>query len=328
MSVEKDKSITRFKLYLSIIIVALIAVGTAAILTGIYQKPQIVWGLQFGLLAITILIFLAIATVVSKIVHKLNQIEENTQMLEKIIGTLEKNRNMLLQINQSTHLSEDVKAITFRDSERQSLREAVFDRLQQKDFDNTYEIIDQISTSTKYKKLAQQLKIETDRYRDATDKERINQVINHIEKLLDNNQWAKASMQIETLIRSEPKSLEAKNMRRKLIDKKLERKKILLSAWDDAVKREDTDRSLEILKELDMYLTPNEGIALQEAARDIFKNKLHSLGVQFSMAVSEREWSKALDSAEQIVRDFPNSKMAEEIREKIEVLHSKVNAKK
>ena len=41
-------------------------------------------------------------------------------------------------------------------------------------------------------------------------------------------------------------------MRQQLIDRKGERKKILLAAWDDAVQQQDTDRSLEILKELDI----------------------------------------------------------------------------
>jgi hypothetical protein len=113
-------------------------------------------------------------------------------------------------------------------------------------------------------------------------------------------------------------------MRQKLLDKKQERKKILLTTWDDAVKRQDTDRSLEILRELDLYLTPNEGLALQEAARDVFRNKLHNLGVQFSLAVSEKRWSKAVETGRQITHDFPNSRMAEEIREKWDVLKQKV----
>ncbi|MHC5062248.1 MAG: hypothetical protein ACYTFK_14420, partial [Planctomycetota bacterium] len=106
-------------------------------------------------------------------------------------------------------------------------------------------------------------------------------------------------------------------------DKKHARKKILLNAWDDAVQRKATDRSLEILKELDQYLTPNEGLALQETAKDVFKNKLHSLGMQFSTAVSTKSWPKALELGRQISKDFPNSTIAEEIREKMDFLRQK-----
>ena len=129
---------------------------------------------------------------------------------------------------------------------------------------------------------------------------------------------------IEKLASEEPEKDMVKILRQKMLEKKEERKKILLNAWDDAVKRQATDRSLEILRELDSYLTPNEGLALQEAARDIFRSKLHTLGVQFSLAVSERQWSRALETGKQIIRDFPNSRMAGEIREKIDVLKQNV----
>ncbi len=112
-------------------------------------------------------------------------------------------------------------------------------------------------------------------------------------------------------------------MRQKLLDKKNERKKVLLAAWDNAINRQDTERSLEILRELDQYLTPNEGLALQEAARDVFKNKLHSLGVQFSLQVSEKRWDKAIQTGQQIIRAFPNSRMSGEIRASMDALKRK-----
>jgi hypothetical protein len=262
--------------------------------------------------------------ILSKTFKILNSLAENGAKLEKITETLEKNRSVLTQINQNTRLSEAAKAIAFRDADMQSLREAVFDKLQQQDFDTTYEIIDEIARRVEYKGLAEQLRTQANNYRDATDAERVNQVIAHIEKLFESSQWAKSSAQIERLIRDFPKSENAKAMRQKLLDKKEERKKILLNAWDDAIKRQATDRSLEILRELDLYLTPNEGLALQEAAKDVFRNKLHNLGVQFSLAVSGKQWEKAIEAGEQIIRDFPNSRMAEEIHEKWDILKQKI----
>ena len=144
------------------------------------------------------------------------------------------------------------------------------------------------------------------------------------ERLLDNCHWVRASAQIEGLIKAYPDYEKAKLMRQILLDKKQQRKKILLAAWDDAVRQQETDRSLEILKELDLYLTPNEGLALQEAARDIFRTKLHNLGVQFSIAVTEKQWSGALNVGQQIIKEFPNSKMSKEIRGKMDVLQQNV----
>ncbi len=325
MGLGKYRPLWQFKWQFIIIYIALIAIVLLAVLAGIFLPPQqgdqilqLVWLLAALVLLVTVILIL------SKTLKILGSLAENGAKLEKVAETLEKNRSVLTQINQNTRLSEAAKAIAFRDADMQSLREAVFDKLQQQDFNTAYEIIDEVARHIEYQSLAEQLRTQANNYRDATDAERVNQVIAHIEKLFESSQWAKASTQIERLIRDFPKSEKAKAMRQKLLDKKEERKKILLNAWDDAVKRQATDRSLEILRELDLYLTPNEGLALQEAARDVFRNKLHNLGVQFSLAVSGKQWEKAIETGEQIIGDFPNSRMAEEIHEKWDILKQKV----
>jgi len=324
MGLGKDRPLWRFKWQFVIICIVLIAVVLLAVFTNVFQTPgkgqmpQLVWLLAALALLATVILIL------SKTFKILDSLSESGAKLDKVTETLEKNRSVLTQISQNTRLSEAAKAIAFRDADMQSLREAVFDKLQQQDFDATYEIIDEIARHVEYTSLAELLRTQANNYRDATDAERENQVIAHIEKLFENSMWAKASAQIERLIRDFPKSEKAKAMRQKLLDKKEERKKILLNAWDDAVKRQATDRGLEILRELDLYLTPNEGLALQEAAKDVFRNKLHNLGVQFSLAVSEKQWAKALEAGMEITRDFPNSRMAEEIHEKWDILKQKV----
>jgi len=44
----------------------------------------------------------------------------------------------------------------------------------------------------------------------------------------------------------------------------------------------------------------------------------------FRLAVSGKLWDKAMETGNEIMCDFPNSQMAEEIREKIEILKQKV----
>jgi outer membrane protein assembly factor BamD (BamD/ComL family) len=172
--------------------------------------------------------------------------------------------------------------------------------------------------------LADELRVQADKHRNTVRNNRIEEIISQIDELLDQHQWSKASVQIEGLINAFPDSEHARAMRQRLYNKKEKLKKELLSQWDAAVQRQDTDKSLNILKELDHYLTPNEALALQEAAKDVFRTKLHNLGVRFSMAVSDRNWTEALDVGQQIIADFPNSRMSEEIRAKLDVLKQNV----
>ncbi|MFH1370930.1 MAG: hypothetical protein ABII09_06555 [Planctomycetota bacterium] len=327
MDFGKGGPMGRFIKYLLITYGVIVAVVLLVFFTDVLKTkqdnelPPIIWLLAAFLLMVTLIIILATS------LKTLDVLNDSSSKLDKVSGELEKMRQILNQVNQSTRLSETARAIAFRDSDMQTLRDAVFDKLQQKDFEGAYEIIDEIAHRTGYRKLAEQLHVQADKYRDATDVERMNQSIAHIEKHLEDHQWAKASAQIELLIKEYPANEKALSMRQGLAEKKEERKKVLLNAWDDAVKRQATDRSLEILRELDQYLTPNEGLALQEGARDVFRTKLHNLGVQFSLAVSGKQWARALETGTEIIRDFPNSRMAEEIREKINALKTHAQQK-
>jgi len=320
MKSGKAQRLWQLKSSIIIVYIALIVLALLAAFTNVLHAasdlaiPSFVW-----LLAVLVLL-LGMIALLSKVFTISEYIEASDEKLEKIAETLEKNRAAVAQVINNTRLTEVAKSIAFREADRQTLREAVFDKLQQQDFDTTSEIIDEIATRPEYRELAEQLRAEANQYRHATDQERANQVIVYIERLFDSYQWAKASIQTERLIKDYPDSEQALQMRQMLTEKKQERKKILLTAWDDAVKRQSTDRSLEILSELDHYLTPNEGLALQEAARDVFRTKLHNLGVQFSIAVSGRQWDSAMQIGQNIMKGFPNSRMAEEIREKWDIL--------
>ncbi len=322
MDSQKDSQLWQFKWHIVVICVALGIVLFLAVFTRLFENTV---ALRDSVFLLGSLIFLgALLAVLSRTTGIVNTLRDNSTKIEEATKALEHIRDGLMQINQSTRVSETVKAIAFREDDQQSLRNVVFERLKQNDFDGAYEIVDEIRNHAGYRAFASELRQEVDKYRNATEEERIDQSIAHIETLLKSCQWLKASVQIETSIRTHPQSEKARAMRQQLIDRKDERKKILLAAWDDAVQQQETDRSLEILKELDMYLTVNEGLALQEAAKDAFKTKLHNLGVQFAMAVSDKQWATALDIGQQIVRDFPNSRMAEEIQTKLDVLRQNV----
>ena len=98
--------------------------------------------------------------------------------------------------------------------------------------------------------------------------------------------------------------MQATNLPGLLEDRRLEHKKYLLQQWDQAVNRNQIDQGIEILRELDQYLTANEVAALEESARGVFRAKLHNLGVRFSLLVAEKQWTGALDVGEEIGRDI------------------------
>jgi hypothetical protein len=322
MDSGKESQVRQYKWHIAIIIVVVGAVIAVSVFTRLLEKIESVW--LFALVAGGLIFLIALLVMLSRVSRIASTLNENSARLEEASKALEGIRDGLLQINHTTRISEAAKAIAFREDDKRSLRETVFERLKQNDFNGAYEIVDEIENHSSYRLLAEELRRQVDNYRNASQEERIDQAIAQVEKLFDACQWVKASLQIESLIRANTTSEKLKALRQKLVERKEERKRILLAAWDDAVTRQETDRSLEILRELDMYLTPNEALALQEAAKDVFRTKLHNLGVQFALAVSDKHWSNALEIGQQIVRDFPNSRMSVEIREKLHVLRQNV----
>ncbi|MEN6306857.1 MAG: hypothetical protein ABFD91_03800 [Anaerohalosphaeraceae bacterium] len=249
--------------------------------------------------------------------------KENGIKLDNQAELIARNNNLLTQLNKASHLSDTAKEIAFQDIEQLELGEAALTKLHQHDFDATLSMIEAMEQSPRYKQLGTKLQKMTEKYRTSTEEGRVQQIIMHIEELIDQARWAQAATQIETLIKVFPYSEKAKTMNSHLRERKDMRKGELLCEWDKAVQAKDTELSLAILKELDQYLTPAEALALQESASSVFKTKLHNLGVQFTMAVTERNWISALETGKDIVQNFPNSRMAAEIRSKLDILQDR-----
>src|SRR4028119_1931189 len=117
-----------------------------------------------------------------------------------------------------------------------------------------------------------------------------------------------------------PDNEQVKNLPNEIDQRRQAHKKQLVDSWNDAVARHDVDGSIEILKQLDMYLTPAEAEGLQETARGVFKEKLNLLSKHFADAVRDHRWAEAVRVGDTISREFPNTRIAQEVREKMDAL--------
>jgi hypothetical protein len=65
---------------------------------------------------------------------------------------------------------------------------------------------------------------------------------------------------------------------------------------------------------------------MQETARSVFKEKLNNMGKQFGQAVQEHRWVDAIRVGEAVIREFPNSRIAQEVRENMDSLRQRAAA--
>ncbi len=220
-------------------------------------------------------------------------------------------------------LSDQAKSLVFREGEIEAFQEAIHADLISQDYKSAERLIESIETKFGYVEEAARLRSEVEATRKATLDEKIDAAIGRIMKATERLDWARASREAKRLMQLFPDNPKVASLTERIQTAQMQRKRDLLQSYGEAVRKNDVDVSIKMLKELDMYLTPQEAGALAESARGIFKAKLHNLGVQFAIRVTDEQWSGAVGVGEEIIRGYPNSRMAHEVHEKLPTLRAK-----
>ena len=102
-------------------------------------------------------------------------------------------------------------------------------------------------------------------------------------------------------------------------------KERLIGEYNDQVAKKEIDHAIATVRKLDFYLSTDEAASMQESVRTLFKDKLNLLKDQFTDHVHQSRWAEAHHVGEAIVRDFPNTQMAKEVREKLDSLKQRAD---
>jgi hypothetical protein len=240
--------------------------------------------------------------------------------LEALLNDATRSINDLAEL---APLSDQAKSLLFRDRELEALREAIHEDLMRQDYRTAEALVETIEARLGFAEQAAQLREEIVESRKATLEEKIEAALKRIDGICEAHDWTRAIRESKRVMRLFPDNEKVASLPERIEKARMKNKRELLQAYGEAVRKNDVDRGVELLRELDMYLTPQEGAALAESARGVFKAKLHNLGVQFAICVTERRWLDAIAAGEDIMREFPNSRFAQEVREKMDLLRSR-----
>lgn len=227
---------------------------------------------------------------------------------------------MAKTIADNSQISDAARSIAHREQEREALRQAIREEMYSGDWEAAHYLIDQMERRFGYMQEAKALRSEVMQVRDMTIEDKIKDVLAHIDTLMNEHKWDRARQESERLMKLFPRHDRVTGLPAELSRRREARKQELLAGWRTSVERNEIDNGINILTELDQYLTSEEAQALRDSARHVFKARLLNLGVQFSLAVSESRWRDALEAGLQIRQEFPNSRMAQEVAEKLDVL--------
>lgn len=248
---------------------------------------------------------------------------EREEAMLPVLERLDQMSILINTISEQQLLSDRAKSIAYRVKDREAVRRAISEEIAKQDWEAARVLADEIEQGFGYRGEAERVRQEIDRLRQENARRQINDAVGTIDRHTRAEQWTAALRESERLIQMYPDSEQVRNLPIEVENRRHAHKRQLLSSWTDAVARHDVDGSIEILKQLDTYLTPAEAESMQETARSVFKEKLNNLGKQLSTAIQDHRFADAMRAAETVIREFPNSRIAQEARENMENLRQR-----
>jgi hypothetical protein len=230
---------------------------------------------------------------------------------------------LLNLVSEQQLLSDRAKQVAFREKDREAVRRAVQEEISRHDWEAAFVLANDIETSFGYKQEADRLRGEINARRDEIQRRQLAEMMAPIDRHIKAELWGAALQEAQDLMRQFPGEPQVQRLPEEIENRRQMRKGQLRDSWQDAVNRHDVDGSIEILKKLDLYLTPAEAESMQEIARNVFKEKREALRTRFALAVQEHKWAEAIQLGDEIIRDFPNTRIAQEVREKMEALRQR-----
>lgn len=225
-------------------------------------------------------------------------------------------------------LTDQAKGLIYRDREVEAFREIIQADLTRQDYASVERHIEAVEKRFGYGEEAARLRKETEDSRKAGVEEKVEQAVRRLQDIVNTHDWDRAQREAQRIMKMFPAHAKVASLPQRIEHARLQTKRALLQRYSEAVQKKDVETGVTLLKELDGYLAPQEAAALAESARGVFHAKLVNLGVQFSIGVADQRWDAALATGEEIIREFPNSRMAQQVREKMDLLRQRVAASK
>jgi len=250
---------------------------------------------------------------------------EEQELARRLNEKLEQMSSLVGKVSESQLLSDRAKSVAFREKDRDAIRRAISEEMGRGEWEAAHALADQFEQAFGSKSEADRFRGEINDRRSEGARREIAEVAAVIDRHVRNEQWTAAVREAEKLHERFPNVEQVRQLPAEIEARRQSHKKQLLQSWHEAVARHDVDGSIEILKQLDSYLTPAEAESMQDTARGVFKEKLSNLVSQFGNSIRDHRWGEGVRVGEQIQSEFPNSRAAQEVKEKMDMLRQRAN---
>ncbi len=318
----------KMKRLLAFLVILPILGGVALVLLGIDIGMELGWGAGLWPIAAGTAVVLS-NLLVWLVGYTLLKIDSSTSRsavnMYDLYEELQKHTSRLDNIVENVRLSDAARSLAHREEEYNALRAAIQGDITQRDWEGALALVSEMERRFGSREEVQRMREQLRRDQSACYRGEVERAVPFVESLFDAHDWDRADQEITRLINAFPHEPRFAQLREEMARRRLARKQELVRAFTSAVEREDIDidTGMQVLQELDKYLTREEAKQLEEAARKVVKGKLEQLGVRFRFAVTEERWRDALEVGVSIIEEFPNSRIAQEVRERLNILRER-----
>jgi hypothetical protein len=250
----------------------------------------------------------------------LKRSEETLNVLQERLQAISVLMN---EMSEQQLLSDRAKSVAFREKDRDALRRAIREDVAKRDWEAALVLADEMERLFGYKQEAMKFREEIHRAQEEVVRRQVNEATSVIDRHCRAEAWSDALREAERLMHTFRGDQQVMNLPQEIENRRQAHKQQLQAAFQDSLNRRDNDGAIEILKKLDLYLTRAEAEAMQDTVRNLFRERLNDLKTQFTLAVQDHKWGEAVRVGDSIVRDFPNSGIAREVKDKLEFLRQR-----
>ncbi|MEM6552548.1 MAG: hypothetical protein AAF750_10540 [Planctomycetota bacterium] len=233
------------------------------------------------------------------------------------------NQALYESINERLLLSDTAKRIAYRHEDLALLRRTIQHDIDKHDFDAAMVLVHEIGATYGYLEEAEGFREQINAARTAETEEKVKQAMTKLDGMLKRHAFDTATVEALKIQRLFPDNPKVADVQRRVARARAEYKAELKQRLTEADQRDDVDGAMKILKDLDSHLTVAEAGEFREVARSVIAKKRENVGTQFELAIHDHEYARAVRVGEQFIKEFPNTRRADEIRGMLDLLRKR-----
>lgn len=254
--------------------------------------------------------------------HLRRRATTNLLMMRKVDALADAIRHL----SDSTALSDDARRVLNRQAERDLLCRAIEEDINNQAWDAAIVLCNELADRFGYRTDAEEFRARIELARHEIQERRVADSIARLDGLIVQRRWDVAAREAMRIQRLFPESPRVDKLRERVEQARLVYKQDLERRFLEAANSSARiDEAMTLLKEMDAYLSEEEAEPFREVARGVIGRARENLGAQFKIAVQDRQWGTAALVGRRIVNEFPNTRMAQEVRGMLDQILARAN---